>query len=194
MSSFDKSKERINVGGKKKKSSIEFSLKSSINKKLLLNFMNNHQKQIQISQQGLDALKKELDELVSTKRPEIVDRLERARNEGDLTENSAYNDSKEDLEFLDGRIEELKDVIENALIIQLTVANGTVQMGTKVTVAIDGDENVFEIVGEWEADPINKKISHESPLGKALIGKAIGEQVEVEAPAGKIVYEIKNVN
>ncbi|OGM75309.1 hypothetical protein A2382_03470 [Candidatus Woesebacteria bacterium RIFOXYB1_FULL_38_16] len=156
--------------------------------------MNNHQKQIQISQQGLDALKKELDELVSTKRPEIVDRLERARNEGDLTENSAYNDSKEDLEFLDGRIEELKDVIENALIIQLTVANGTVQMGTKVTVAIDGDENVFEIVGEWEADPINKKISHESPLGKALIGKAIGEQVEVEAPAGKIVYEIKNVN
>ncbi len=181
MSSFDKSKERINVGGKKKKSSIEFSLKSSINKKLLLNFMNNHQKQIQISQQGLDALKKELDELVSTKRPEIVDRLERARNEGDLTENSAYNDSKEDLEFLDGRIEELKDVIENALIIQLTEANGTVQMGTKVTVAIDGDENVFEIVGEWEADPINKKISH-------------GEQVEVEAPAGKIVYEIKNVN
>ncbi len=152
-------------------------------------------KKIQITKKGFDILKKEYDELVNTKRPKLVDRLEHARNEGDLKENSDYINAKEELEFLDGRIDELKAVLDHAEVVSTdSASNGTVQIGTKVTVVINNDVNVFEIVGEWEADPVQKKISHESPLGKALIGKKVGEEVEVEAPAGKIVYRIKSVN
>lgn len=152
--------------------------------------INMENKKIQITQQGYDELKKELDELVSIKRPEIVERLERARNEGDLAENSAYHDSKDDLEFLDGRIDELKNVLDNANILNGNHKNDVVRVGAKVKLETNGNEIVFHIVGEWEADPTQKKISHESPLGKALDGKKVGEKAEVEAPAGKIIYEI----
>ncbi len=150
--------------------------------------MNN---QIKITQQGLDALKKELDLLVNTKRPKMVDRLSYARSQGDLSENSDYANAKEELEFLDGKIEEIEEVLKNASVITTTgVAGDGVSVGAKVTVKVNGKDNIFSIVGEWEADPINKKISHTSPLGQALIGKKVGEKVEVEAPAGKVFYQI----
>jgi transcription elongation factor GreA len=151
-------------------------------------------KKIQITQKGFSDLQREHDQLVNSKRPRLVERLERARNEGDLSENSDYINAKEELEFLDGRIEELKSVLDHAEVISCGKSNGTVQVGTKVKVQIDGEETDFEIVGEWEADPVSKKISHESPLGKSLMGKKVGEEVEVEAPAGKITYKIKSIN
>jgi len=155
--------------------------------------MKNMNKQIQITSGGIDSLKLELDELVNNKRPALVERLERARSDGDLSENSDYASAKEELEFLDGRIDELNHVIDNALVISVDRKNGEVAVGAKVTVKCDGSERIFHIVGEWEADPMKQKISCDSPLGQALHGKKVGEKVEVEAPAGKVVYEIVSV-
>lgn len=152
--------------------------------------MNN--KQVQITQKGFESLKNELQNLIDEKRPFLVDRLANARSQGDLSENSDYQNAKDELEFLDGRISELEDVVKNAVIVSQHSTKG-VSFGTKVTVRFNGNRNIFEIVGEWEADPVNKKISHSSPLGKALIGKKIGDKVEIEAPLGKIIYEIISI-
>lgn len=147
---------------------------------------------VKVTKQGLTALIKEHGELVNIKRPKMVDRLSYARSQGDLSENSDYQSAREELEFLDGRIEELEEVIKNAKVVEGTAKNGNpgIEVGAKVTVKVNGKENTFDIVGEWEADPINKKIAHDSPLGMALVGKKVGDKAEVEAPAGKITYEI----
>lgn len=147
------------------------------------------QTKIQLTKKGQEELKSELSGLRDVKRPKLVDRLSNARSQGDLSENSDYQSAKEELEFLDGRIDELENVLKNAVIIESKSGSG-VSVGTKVTVKVNGREVVFNIVGEWEADPMNKKISHDSPLGLALLGKNKGDNVEVEAPAGKVLYEI----
>lgn len=146
--------------------------------------------QIQLTSEGLESLKKELELLTGTKRPKLVDRLANARLQGDLAENSDYQNARDELEFLDGRISEIEEVVKNASVVSGGKNGNGVSVGTKVTVKVNGSTNVFHIVGEWEADPADKKISHTSPLGQALLGKSIGEKVEVEAPAGKVVYEI----
>jgi len=148
---------------------------------------------VQLTQKGLDALIEELDELIKVKRPKMVKRLANARAEGDLKENSDYHNARDDLGFLDGRIEELEHVIKNAVVVA-NQTNGGIGVGTKVTLEVSKNEVVYHIVGEWEADPMKKKISHTSPLGQALVGKKVGEVVEVEAPAGKVVYKIVSVN
>lgn len=149
--------------------------------------MNN---QVQITKQGFESLKKDLDELMKVKRPKLVDRLSYARSQGDLSENSDYTNAKEELEFLDGRISELQEVLKNAVVVGGNSKNGEASIGAEVTLRVNGEEHIYQIVGDWEADPINKKISHTSPLGQALVGKKVGDQVEVEAPAGKITYKI----
>ncbi|HET7098682.1 MAG TPA: transcription elongation factor GreA [Patescibacteria group bacterium] len=150
--------------------------------------MNN----LKLTKKGQAELQAELDVLVNTKRPKLVDRLSYARAQGDLSENSDYQSAREELEFLDGRIEELTDVLKNAQVVADNNGKsaGGIGVGTAVTVKAGGKEIVFNIVGEWEADPVNKKISHESPLGTALMGKKVGDKAEVEAPAGKVVYEV----
>jgi transcription elongation factor GreA len=155
-------------------------------------------KKIYLTPKGLEDLKKEYDELVNVKRPDIVKRLSAAREMGDLSENAEYIAAREELAFIDGRIEELEMLLKQAVVIE----NGdhhkgsTVDLGSQVTIKIaNRDKNeVFTLVGEWEADPAEKKISHESPLGKALLGKAIGEEIEFDAPAGKMVYKIVSIN
>lgn len=147
---------------------------------------------ILVTKQGLKELKDEFDELVNKKRPEVVERLALARGQGDLTENSEYTAARQDLAFIDGRIAELEQVLHEAKIIT-SHSKKKVDVGCKVTLHIDGKKEVFTIVGEWEADPIQKKISHSSPLGKALLGKKVGEKAEVEAPAGKILYKILHI-
>ncbi len=148
---------------------------------------------VQITKEGLETLKKELDDLVEVKRPKLVDRLSNARSQGDLAENSDYHNAKDELELLDGRIEELQDVVSEAVIVENSNGNG-VAIGTKVTVKVNGQSMLYHIVGEWEADPMQKKISHTSPLGRALFGKGKGDSVEVEAPVGKVKYEIVAVD
>jgi len=155
--------------------------------------MNGHNKQIQITKEGLESLKKELHELSEIKRPKVVDRLANARSQGDLSENSDYHNAKEELEFLDGRISELEDVLKSAVVAENNGSADGVAIGAKVTVKNGGGEQAFSIVGEWEADPAAKKISNTSPLGQALIGRNVGDKVEFEAPAGKITYEILSI-
>jgi transcription elongation factor GreA len=153
--------------------------------------MNDQIKQVQVTKAGFDQIKAEYDELVNVKRPAVVARLERARGEGDLSENSDYTSAKDDLDLVDGRIDDLKMVVDNAVIVaDEPKKNGKVSLGTVVVVEVNGKKHEYKIVGEWEADPLNKKISHESPLGLALINKKVGEVVEVEAPAGKVTYTI----
>lgn len=147
-------------------------------------------KQLQLTKEGFEDLKKELEELVNIKRPKLVERLTNARQQGDLSENSDYANAKEELEFLDGRITELEGVIKNAQIVHGHSKKNGICIGTKVTLRANGKSHLFEIVGDWEADPMNKKISPDSPLGRVLVGKKIGETVKVEAPAGKVIYEI----
>ena len=147
-------------------------------------------KQIQLTKKGLEALKLELNELVNVKRPALVDRLSNARSQGDLSENSDYQNAKEELEFLEGRIEELEAVTKNSKVVADSGNGNSVGVGTKVTIRVNGVKNTFEIVGEWEADMANKKISHTSPLGSALVGKKKGDKFEVEAPVGKVIYEV----
>jgi transcription elongation factor GreA len=145
---------------------------------------------VNLTKEGLETLKKELAVLLEVKRPKLVDRLSNARSQGDLSENSDYQSAKEELEFLDGRIDELTEVVKTAVVVSVSNNGNGIGVGTKVTVKVNGKETVFDMVGEWEADPVNKKISDSSPLGLALIGKKAGDKVEVEAPAGKVLYEI----
>ena len=147
---------------------------------------------ILLTKDGLKELKEEYQELLDIKRPEAVKRLSDARSEGDLSENSEYTAAKQDLAFIDGRIAELKLIISEAKVVS-THSKLKVDVGCKVTLHVNGKKDIFTIVGEWEADPTLKKISHSSPLGKALLGKKTGEKVEVEAPAGKILYKILHI-
>lgn len=148
--------------------------------------------QVLLTKQGLEELKHEYDDLVKGKRPEAVTRLASARELGDLSENSEYTAAKQDLAFIDGRISELEEIIHNAKVVA-NHGKSHVDVGCKVTLHVKGKKEVFTVVGEWEADPSLRKISHSSPLGKALMGKREGDQVEVEAPAGKILYKVVTI-
>lgn len=156
--------------------------------------MNNHQAKVQLTREGYDEFKEELRVIVDKKRPAAVDRLSNARSMGDLSENSDYHQAREALEFMDGRMSELEAILQQAEVVKKTSGkNNEVRFGTKVRVKANGDEHTFHIVGEWEADPAEKKISHESPLGQALVGKRVGDKVEVEAPAGKVEYTVLGI-
>lgn len=154
-------------------------------------------KKIYLTEEGLLELRKEYEELTKKKRPAVVDAMAQARNQGDLAENAEYHAAKEDLSFIDGRIDELEELLKQVEIIKeknsSTGGKKVVSLGTKVTLEVSGKKHVYTVVGEFEADPEAQKISNASPLGQALLGKAIGEKVEVEAPAGKVVYTVVSI-
>lgn len=153
----------------------------------------NTTKSVLLTKEGLEELKKEYDNLVKAKRPDAVLRLSEARSQGDLSENSEYTSAKQDLSFIDGRIAELEEIIHEAKVV-VSHSKKAVAVGCQVTLHLGQKKETFTIVGEWEADPVQKKISHSSPLGKALIGKKVGDNVEVVAPAGKIIYKILQID
>ncbi len=150
-------------------------------------------KKIYLTKEGLEELKREYEELTKVKRPEVLNRVSQARNMGDLSENAEYTVAREELSFIDGRIDELDELLKQVVLISNNHSN-TIKLGSTVKVNTGSSQEMFTVVGEWEADPKEKKISHESPLGKALLGKKVGEKVEVEAPAGRIVYTIEAIN
>jgi len=150
-------------------------------------------KKIQLTKSGFEKLKKELEELKTKTKEKVLKRLDQARRMGDLSENSAYSSAKEELNLIEGRISELEEILKNAEVLESNNDKTTVQVGSSIVVEIDGKKEKFEIVGEFEADPLNKKLSHTSPIGKALTGKKVGDWVEVEVPAGKIKYKIVEI-
>lgn len=150
-------------------------------------------KKIQLTKDGYLKLQIELKDLIENKKPLAVERLHIARAMGDLSENSEYTASKDDLSFVEGRIQEIEEILKQAEVVQNHNGNHLVDVGVSITVEADGKTEQFQIVGEFEADPLNKKLSHTSPIGKALLGKRVGDLVEVEIPAGKIKYKIVEV-
>jgi len=147
-------------------------------------------KKVQLTQQGLDNLKKEYEEFSKVRRPKAIERLKTARAMGDLSENSEYSAAKEDLALVEGRIQEIEELLKNVEVVQDNSHSNTVTLGSRVKVIHNDTEDELQIVGEFEADPINKKLSSISPIGKALINRKVGEEVEIEVPAGKLKYKI----
>lgn len=147
-------------------------------------------KNTQLTQEGFQNLERELEELKTKKRPAAVERLAKARSMGDLSENSEYVAAKEDLSFIDGRILEIEEILKTASVVDAHTDNQKISIGNTVVVETNGIKEEYKIVGEFEADPLNKKLSASSPIAKALLGKRIDDRVEIEIPAGKAIYRI----
>lgn len=148
---------------------------------------------VYLTKQGLRKLKEEYQALTEVKRPRLVQRIARAREMGDLTENSDYYDARDKLRFLDDRIAELQKTLAGVVVIKKAKNPQKIDLGCKVSVSVNEREQVFTLVGGLEADPKSKKISYQSPLGKAFMGKKVGDKVEVETPGGKVVYIVKKI-
>jgi transcription elongation factor GreA len=154
------------------------------------------EKEVILTPEGLDKLEKELEVLKTVKRREVAERIKEAIEFGDITENSEYEAAKNDQAFIEGRIITLEKMLRNARVIEHQKnSTGIVHIGTKVKLQdlASNEELVYTLVGSAEADPMNNKISNESPVGKAIMGKKTGDIVEVDVPIGKIKYKIMQV-
>ncbi len=147
-----------------------------------------------ISQEGYDKITEELNYLTTVKRREIAERIERAKDLGDLSENAEYSEAKDAQALNEGRVLELTNILKNVTVVESGGSKDEVVMGSKVTVASDGKEKQYVIVSFNEADPLNGKISNESPLGVAFLHHHKGEQVEVETPRGLVKYKIIKID
>lgn len=150
-------------------------------------------KKIQLTKEGLVNLQNEHQDLKDKKRPAAVERLQKARAMGDLSENSEYSAAKEELALVEGRIQELEGILKNVEVTDHHSTNQIVEIGNTVVVENNGENHEFLIVGEYEADPLNGKLSQTSPIGSALLGKKVGDIVEVKIPAGKTTYKIISI-
>ena len=150
-------------------------------------------KEVFLTAEGFTELETELDELKRVKRPEIIKAIKEARALGDLSENTEYHSAREEQAVIEGRIQEIEYKLEHAVIIS-EEASDTVKLGSLVVIKYDDEDDTeeYRIVGSTEADPFENKISNESPIAKALIGKKKGTTVTVESPNGK--YDIKLVD
>ncbi len=147
-----------------------------------------------LTAEGQEKLEAELEHLITVRRAEVAEAIRQAKEEGDITENSAYDEAKEAQAFLEGRILTLKNILRHVEIIERSDGADTVQIGSQVTVAEPGGEpETYTIVGSVEMDPSNGRISNVSPLGNALLDRRLGEEVEVHAPAGTLRFVIKNI-
>jgi transcription elongation factor GreA len=149
-----------------------------------------------LTAEGAERLKNELAYLKGPARDQLAQRLRAAIQLGDLSENADYISAKEDQAFLEGRIQELTAILSNVQIIEeKAISSGTVDIGTHVTIQEeDFEEETYYIVGPKEADPRNARISHESPIGRALLGHRVGETVTAETPNGAIRFKIIRIN
>ena len=155
----------------------------------------SEQKELYLTQEGLDELRRELDELIQVKRPEVITALKDARAQGDLSENAEYDAARTEQAIVESRIKELEVMLEKAVIIT-KVDTDVVSIGTKVTLEYidDEEEEEYSIVGSSEADPFTNKISNESPIAKAIMGLKVGSVVSVESPNGKYDVKILAIN
>lgn len=161
--------------------------------------MDTTTQDVQLTKDGYDQILAEIKVLKDDKLPKAIQRVATARSFGDLSENAEYQASRDDLAFVEGRVAELDSIISKAKIVQPTKSRsksskGLVDLGSVVTVKTGRTVHKFHIVGEWEANPSDKKISHQSPLGKALLGRTKGEAVEIDVPAGKLKYVIVSID
>ncbi|MEG2421942.1 MAG: transcription elongation factor GreA [Oscillospiraceae bacterium] len=152
-------------------------------------------KEFKLSPERLEELKQEIVFLKTVREKEVADQIKEARSFGDLSENSEYDEAKNEQGKLYSRIAEVENILSNYLVIEDGVPSNTVRLGSKITVldVAAKEQDNYQIVGSQEADPMSGRISEESPFGKALLGKAEGSKVTVEAPAGSIQYKIVKI-
>ena len=153
-------------------------------------------KQTVITEEGLKKLENELDELKTVKRKEVAEKIKVALSFGDLSENSEYDEAKNEQAILEGRIAEIENQLKNVRVLDETDINTeAVHVGSTVTVRVKGKKTdaTYQLVGSTEADPLGGRISDESPIGKALIGHKVGEQIEVETPGGLVTLTIRQI-
>ncbi len=155
--------------------------------------MQASKKEFYLTAEGIAKLQEELDGLVHTKRAEIAQRLKEAKEYGDLSENSQWDDAKDQQAYIEGRIAELENILKHSSVIKAAKSTGTVALGSVVHLELEEGVQKYTIVGSTEANPEEGKISNESPIGRALIGKKPGEEVHVEVPTGTMTYKIKHV-
>ena len=153
--------------------------------------MNN--KPTYLSKDGLEKLRAELDEMVTVKRPEVANRIHDAKEHGDLSENAEYEDAKNEQAFVEGRIQTVEALIKNATLIDEHHSNDHVSIGSTVKVSGPDGSQTFTIVGSTEAKPTEGRISNESPVGRALLGRKKGESLTVQVPAGELAYKIVSI-
>lgn len=147
-----------------------------------------------LTQQGVDELKSELDGLVGL-RSEIAERIKTAREFGDLAENMEYSAARQDQDRNEARIAEIEHILSSVQVISTPKNDNKVVLGSTVKLqGEDGAAKQFQVVGTVEADPLNGKISDESPIGRALLGKKIGEEVEIQTPAEKTTYKVAEIS
>ena len=153
------------------------------------------EKELYLTEEGLEEIRKELDELKLVKRPEIINALKDARAQGDLSENAEYDAARNDQAIVEARIKDLEVMLERAVVIS-KVDTDVVSIGTKVTLEYVDDEDTeeYSIVGSQEADPFANKISNESPIAKAIMGLKVGSVVSVDSPNGKYDVKILAIN
>ena len=154
------------------------------------------ERELLVSKEGLKKLEVELEQLKTVKRREVAERIKIAREFGDISENSEYEDAKNEQAFVEGRIQTLEKMLRQARVVdEKNLDPDHIHIGSRVTVKdLDDDlEEVYEIVGSTEADPTRNRISNESPVGKALIGRRPGDMVEVTAPIGKIRLKVMSI-
>ncbi len=147
-----------------------------------------------LSAASLKQIKQQYEELKNVRIPEIADRINEAKQQGDLSENAEYTEAKENMAWAQGKLMELEQIINNAEIIDERAGkSGVVDVGSTLTVKSEGKERTFTIVGPQEANPVQGKISNESPLGEGFIGHRQGDMVEITTPAKKITYQIVSI-
>ncbi len=149
-------------------------------------------KQFHLTKEGITELEEELKGLVAQRGP-VAERIRSARELGDLTENAEYVAAREEQERVEGRIAEIENVLQNAEVIKKPKGDSKVQLGSKVTLKNNGKTKEFQVVGTVEADPLSGKISDESPIGQALLGKAVGDEVEIKTPAETSIYKVASI-
>lgn len=151
-------------------------------------------KQFRLTQEGAQELKDELSGLIG-QRKDIAERIKSARELGDLSENAEYQTAREDQDRLEARVSELEHILQNLSIIKKPSGNGSIKLGSTVKLkSPDGKTKQFQVVGTMEADPLNGKISDESPIGKVLIGKKVGDKAEIKLGPEQITYKITSIS
>jgi transcription elongation factor GreA len=150
-------------------------------------------KQFHLTKDGIKELEAELKELIAQRGP-IAERIKSAREFGDLSENAEYASARQEQERTEGRISELENILQNVEEIKKPKADGQVRLGSSVELKADGKTKKFQVVGTVEADPLEGKISDESPIGQALLGKKLGEKVEIKTPAETCTYKVVDIS
>ncbi len=153
--------------------------------------MNN--KPAYLSKDGLEKLREELEEMTNVRRAEVAARIHEAKEHGDITENAEYEDAKNEQAFVEGRIQALSALIKNAVVIKETHSTTHVQIGSTVQIQSQDGKEKFMIVGSAEAAPAEGRISNESPVGRALLGKKVGETASVVAPGGSFDLSVVSI-